>query len=171
MRTPLQPVTPGIEDPIELLLACHEKVRRFAGLTLKLRDHIAKNGPDKQAQEAAQSILRYFNIAAPLHHADEEVNLFPELRQLAVAELDLSLAQLEAEHTKLGALWQSLQAWLTATVEGQAHTKPDTVDAFVSRYLAHAQREEDEVYPYAARLTPQQTKRISAAMVARRTAG
>jgi len=170
MRPTLQPVAPSIDDPIELLMACHDKVRRFAGLALRLRGHLAAKGPDKQAQEAAQSILRYFNIAAPLHHDDEEVDLFPALRQLAIGELDQHVAQLEAEHTELAVLWQSLQAWLRATAEGHPHPAPDTVEAFAHRYQAHAQREEDLVYPFAARLTATQIGGISAAMVARRTA-
>lgn len=170
MRQPLQPIAPRIDDPIELLVACHDKVRRFAGLTLRLRDHLAAKGVDQQAQEAAQSILRYFNVAAPLHHDDEELDLFPALRQLAIAELDRHMAELEAEHTELASLWQSLSAWLTATAAGQPHPEPDGVDAFAQRYQAHAQREEDAVYPFAARLTAEQTGRISAAMVARRTA-
>lgn len=170
MREPLQPVAPSIDDPIELLVACHDKVRRFAGLTLRLRDHLAAKGPDNQAQEAARSILRYFSIAAPLHHDDEEVDLFPALRQLAINDLNQHMAQLEAEHTELAALWQGLQAWLNATAEGQTHPSPDTVEAFAQRYQAHAQREEDQVYPFASRLTDAQIGLISAAMVARRTA-
>lgn len=170
MRPPLQPIAPRIEDPIELLLACHDKVRRFAGLALRLREHLGANGPDKSAQEAAQSILRYFNIAAPLHHDDEELDLFPALRQLAIDRLNQDLAQLEAEHAELAALWQSLQAWLQATVTGQPHTAPDTLAAFAQRYPAHAQREEELLYPYAKRLTPGQISQITSAMVARRTA-
>lgn len=170
MRPLLQPVAPRIDDPIELLLACHEKVRRFAGLTVKLRDHLASKGPDSQAQEAAQSILRYFNIAAPLHHDDEEQDLFPALRQLGHKGLNVSMAELEAEHTELAMLWQSLAPWLEATSHGTPHAPPATVDVFALRYPAHAQREEDEVYPFASQLAPTQIRQISAAMVARRTA-
>ncbi|MBI2732485.1 MAG: hemerythrin domain-containing protein [Aquabacterium sp.] len=170
MRPPIQPVAPSIGDPIELLLACHDKVRRFAGLTLRLRDHLAAKGPDKSAQEAAQSILRHFTLAAPLHHDDEELDLFPALRQLAVGALDQEMGQLEAEHAELAALWQSLQAWLQAPVAGQPHAAPDTLTAFAQRYPAHAQREEALVYPYATRLTPEQISQITSAMVARRTA-
>lgn len=170
MRPSLQPVAPRIDDPIELLMACHEKVRRFAGLTVKLRDHLASKGLDSQAQEAAQSILRYFNIAAPLHHDDEEKDLFPALRQLDHEGLNHSMASLEAEHAELAGLWQSLAPWLEATSQGAPHATPATADAFALRYPAHAQREEDEVYPFASQLAPAQISRISAAMVARRTA-
>ncbi len=170
MRPTLQPIAPSIDDPIELLMACHEKVRRFAGLAVRLRDHAANKGADGQAQEAARSILRYFNIAAPLHHDDEEVDLFPALRQLGDAQLNLSMAQLESEHGKLAGLWHSLVPWLESISAGTDHPAPPSVDDFARSYPAHAQREEDEVYPFASRLRPEQIKQISAAMVARRTA-
>lgn len=151
-------------------MACHEKVRRFAGLTVKLRDHLASKGLDSQAQEAAQSILRYFNMAAPLHHDDEEKDLFPALRQLGLDGLNHSMAQLEAEHAELAGLWQSLAPWLQATSQGTPHAQPSSVDTFARRYPAHAQREEEEVYPFATQLAPATIQQISAAMVARRTA-
>lgn len=37
---------------------------------------------DVQAQAAAAQILRYFNVAAPLHHQDEDEDLFPALLAL-----------------------------------------------------------------------------------------
>ena len=151
-------------------MACHDKVRRFAGLTVRLRDHLASKGVDGQAKEAANAILRYFNIAAPLHHDDEEVDLFPALRELNDTQLNHSMAQLEAEHAELAGIWRSLGPWLEATASGTAHPAPPSVEAFAQRYPAHAQREEIEVYPYASRLTADQIKQISAAMVARRTA-
>lgn len=173
MRPPLQAVAPSIDDPIELLLACHGKVRRFAALALRLRDHLATTGPDTgpdaQAREAAQAILRYFNIAAPLHHDDEELDLFPALRRLGQPDLNAGMDALEAEHAELATLWASLGPWLNAIAEGHAHATPESVDAFAARYVAHAQREEDEIYPGAVHLTPDQVGRISAAMVQRRT--
>lgn len=162
-------MAPRIDDPIELLLACHDKVRRFATLALKLRDHLTQVGPDPQAQEAAQSILRYFEMAAPLHHQDEELDLFPALRTLKQSALTASIDTLDAEHAELGALWGALQPWLRDTVAGRPTGTPPEVDDFARRYTAHAQREEVEVYPSAAQLTPEQVQRISAAMVARRT--
>lgn len=151
-------------------MACHDKVRRFAGLTVKLRDHLARQGVDEQAREAAHSVLRYFNLAAPLHHDDEELDLFPALREMNEAKLNHSMAQLEAEHAELAGLWRSLGPWLEATASGSPHPAPPSVEDFARCYPAHAQREEDEVYPYASRLTADQIKQISAAMVARRTA-
>ena len=170
MTAALPRLAPHIDEPIALLLACHEKVRHFAQLSLKLRDHLADKGPDSQAQEAAHAILRYFNVAAPLHHDDEEVDLFPALRLLGHEGLNRSMAQLQAEHAELAALWHSLDAWLNATSQGLPHACPSSVADFARCYLAHAQREEAEVYPFAVQLRPEQISGICAAMVARRTA-
>jgi len=173
MRTPPPPTILTIEDPIELLLACHDKVRRFTRLTVSLRDHLARTGTgdavDAQAREAAQAIMRYFNLAAPLHHDDEELDLFPALQAIGPASLSADMAQLAAEHAELSALWQSLLPWLEATAVGHHHVPPDTLETFVTSYGLHAQREEDLIYPSAIHLTTVQRKQISAAMVARRT--
>src|SRR3990167_2202395 len=169
MRPLLQPGAPSIDDPIELLQACHDKVRRFAGLTLRLRAHLAERGPDAQAQEAARSILRYFDMAAPLHHDDEDHDLFPALRTLGQPELTARICELEAQHESLGRLWQALHPWLTATAEGQTCTPPAEVDEFATAYPAHAASEEAQVYPAAAQLSTEQLRQISDAMVRRRT--
>lgn len=176
MRPPtvLQPLAPHIEDPIELLLACHDKVRRFSALALRLRDHVqqAQGEVDAQAREAAAAILRYFEIAAPLHHQDEENDLFPALR-LAASDPALhdAITALQAEHEALNQAWRSLAPWLEALSQGQRFPAPDSVSEFASRQAAHAQREETQVYPFAAHLSPQQIKSIASAMVKRRTQG
>lgn len=169
MRPPLQPVAPSIDDPIELLQACHDKVRRFAGLTLRLRSHLLERGPDEQAQEAARSILRYFDLAAPLHHDDEDLDLFPALRALGHAELNAHIDEVQSQHDSLGHLWQALRPWLNATMAGHTCTAPAEVDDFALAYPAHAAREERDIYPTAAQLSMAQLRSISEAMVRRRT--
>jgi hypothetical protein len=170
-RPLLQTVAPRIDDPIELLLACHEKVRHFAGLCLRLREHLAQatDQPDAQAQEAAQSILRYFDVAAPLHHEDEERDLFPALHSLQRPILNACMDALHAEHNTLTAWWQTVRQWLQAVAQGHNAAPPPEMALFVQAYLAHVQREEDEVYPAASQLRPAHIQAISAAMVARRT--
>ena len=170
MRPPLQPVAPTIDDPIELLLACHEKIRRFADLSMRLSNHVALHGADKPAQEAAQSILRYFDIAAPLHHDDEELDLFPALRTLGINSLNLAIDRLTVEHAQLSDLWQGVQTWLQGIAQGEVQAAPSTVSAFAQAYKAHVQQEDDEVYPAASQLSAAQCQQISAAMVGRRTA-
>lgn len=166
------PVSPRIDDPMALLRACHEKVVRFTRLAQRLQAHVAEHGADAQAREAATAVLRYFTLAAPLHHADEDEDLFVALRALGHAELNARIDALQDEHDTLGALWLPVQAWLTQVAEGRAasDTPVDVdVDGFATRYRAHAEREEATVYPHAAELSPAVLRALADAMVARRS--
>jgi len=184
-----EPVSPRIDDPMALLLACHDKVRRFADLLLRLQQHAAVHGRDAQARDAAWSVLRYFEVAAPLHHADEDEDLYPALLALGDAGASARIQVLSEEHAVLTALWQQLAPWLRhLAAEGDQDggvdvgaasdraaadagtTASDTARDFAARYLAHAEAEEREVYPLAARLSADTLARIAQAMVARRTA-
>ena len=65
----------GPEDPLAMLSACHERVERQCRTLTRLLPHLAQHGADAQAREAGQAVLRYFDEAAPNHHADEEDDL------------------------------------------------------------------------------------------------
>ena len=71
----------GFDQPFEMLDACHDRVRRSLDLLRRLRDYLRGHGHgcDDSARQAARDVLRYFDIAAPLHHEDEELHVFPPL--------------------------------------------------------------------------------------------
>ena len=62
----------GFDTPFEMLEACHERVQRTLALQERLCEHLQAKGCDASAQNAAHDVLRYFDIAAPLHHEDAE---------------------------------------------------------------------------------------------------
>lgn len=157
-------------EPLALLQACHDKVRRFAGLTLLIDAHLGRHGADAQAADAAADVLRYFDLAAPLHHADEEEDLFPALRELGDAYLLRSMDALETEHRDLERLWRAVRPWLVAVAEGGVPVRPAELADFARRYPAHADREEAEVYPQAHRLGADSLAALGRAMEARRGA-
>ncbi|WP_255992237.1 hemerythrin domain-containing protein [Chitinolyticbacter albus] len=156
------------DDPIQLLIACHDKVRRFAKLTAKLAEHVAREGADRQAIEAAQQIIRYFDIAAPLHHADEEVDLFPALAALGDPVLCEVLQQIEQEHEPLAQLWQAVRRWLLDVTNGLAIPPPAALASFVVVYPEHAAREELLIYGAATRLPDATLRSLGQRIVARR---
>lgn len=166
----------GFDSPIELLEACHEKVRRFAKLAQRIALHVEKCGIDSKAQEAAESVLRYFTIAAPLHHQDEEDDLFPALKNLSPATLDedsiknlnSTIQTLESEHVALGLLWSEIENWLRDLVENKPHAAPSCLDEFAGKYIDHAEREEKSVYPFAQLLSPETLRTIGMNMAQRR---
>ncbi|HET8870213.1 hemerythrin domain-containing protein [Aquabacterium sp.] len=162
---------PSFDDPLEMLQACHGKVRHFAGLTVRLAQHLSEHGADRQARDAAQSVLRYFDVAAPLHHADEDDDLYPALLALDDAELTQAISRLTAEHTELGRLWQAVRVWLQQVHEGQASLPPVELTAFAQRYPQHALDEETLVYPHAKRLRPELLVELGKSMAQRRQTG
>ena len=167
---------PGFEDPVEILNSCHEKVRHFASLTIRLRDYLQKVGVDTTASEAATRIRRYFNVAAALHHQDEELDLFPALlalkegviSQAAKDTLSQAIASLAREHGTLGDAWSQIDRWLESVEAGQVAPGPACVDLFAHAYTRHADREENEIYPFARYLHQSEIQRIGMNMVKRR---
>ena len=71
----------GFEQPFEMLDACHDRVKRSLQLLVDLRKYLQTKGCDDSARQAARDVQRYFDIAAPLHHQDEELHIFPALKQ------------------------------------------------------------------------------------------
>lgn len=160
---------PGFDDPIGLLLACHGRILGHCETLERLPGHLAAHGPNDEARQAAGRILRYFHTAAPLHHADEEENLFP---LLAVhpdfpESLRAPLQNLGAQHRVLEAAWEELAGGLEAVVAGRpAALAPEH---FITMHRAHIALENGEIFPVAARLLPTDTlAEIGTAMRARR---
>jgi hemerythrin-like domain-containing protein len=158
-----------LDDPMELLLACHDKVRHFTALADKLAVHVTKVGADEEAVSAAKAVIRYFDVAAPLHHADEELDLFPALGLLGDGTLQHHLAQLALEHESLNQGWMRLHLWLDAIVQGQASDPGQVVRDFTQAYRRHADDEETLVYPSAQHLSVAQRAGIAQQMVKRRS--
>ena len=59
--------TPSVTfaQPIDMLYACHDKVRRFCSQVNMLPDYIAENGRNDVVLQATRQISQYFNVAAP----------------------------------------------------------------------------------------------------------
>lgn len=80
------------DEPIEMLYACHGKVKSFCRQLQLLPDYLAKNGVNQAVKNDVQQILNYFNQSAPLHHDDEEKDFFPALiKQRPEAQTDVDL--------------------------------------------------------------------------------
>lgn len=149
--------TVGTEVPLEMLAACHERVFQQCRTLQRLAAHLSAHGTDMQVREAASAVMRYFDTAAPNHHADEEVDLFPALIESmagsdAVCIRDLTAA-LTREHRELEQRWRALRAVLETVAAGApARLAGDDVAAFVNLYERHIAREEAELLPMARRL-------------------
>jgi hemerythrin-like domain-containing protein len=159
---------PDFSDPIGLLEACHGRIEQHCSLLRRMCDHLDAHGADADIAAAASSVLRYFDIAAPLHHADEEQDLFPALGR--EAELHRLLTRLKAEHTQHAALWQALRPELLELVEGQVPGRlRERVEPFISANLGHLAIENEQVLPRAREtLKSTELAQIGEAMAQRR---
>ena len=172
MNIQITTAAPALADerPLELLYACHERVRRFTGLAGRLATHVAEHGADEQARDAATQILRYFELSLPNHHADEEEDVFPALRGLNDAVLAHAIAALEAEHAMLDLLWNDVAPWLRRVAEGIVDPAPASLARFIAAYPVHIEREEREVFSAIERLPVAVADVIAQRMRARRGA-
>jgi len=166
----------GFEAPFEMLEACHERVQRMLDLLTRLMNHVAKNGCDVQATDAAVDVMRYFDLAAPLHHQDEELHVFPAVLAMCNDQLDLLVLRLRQEHLEMENLWGQVRQALARVAQENANTKLPfsqaelaCMDAFVAIYMNHIRSEEGLVFPEARRaLNPEQMSVISREMMRRR---
>ena len=147
----------GFEVPLEMLSACHGRVERQCQTMLRLVPHVAANGPDQAAREAAQNIMRYFDTSAQHHHADEEEDLFPALLlwapEAVLAQLRTLIDALLAQHRELELAWSRVRSKLDGIRLGmQPDLGAEEVERMVELYRTHIAREEAELLPLAARL-------------------
>lgn len=166
----------GFEAPFEMLGACHERVERMLGLLVKLQQHVLVRGWDDSVASAARDVMRYFDLAAPLHHEDEERHVFPPLLASDDAALRQVVLGLQQDHRDMATAWAAARGVLALVVQappaGWAHFSPQetaTLTAFARLYDRHLREEDGLVYPAAqASLSPQALQAMCADMMRRR---
>lgn len=172
MSDSLLSVAPSLDEPLEILEACHGRIEQQLQTLARLLDYLPQHGADTQARQAATTVLRYFDTAGNNHHADEEENLFPLLRLRAGAEprTEPLIAELLHDHEQMTAARTTVLAQLRSVAGGAAAalSRAD-VEAMSATYRAHIAHENAELLPLAARvLTPEDVLQLSRAMTARR---
>jgi len=145
----------GFDEPFAMLAACHDRLRCSLRLLERLRKYLAGNAVDEQARQAALEVLRYFTVAAPLHHEDEERHVVPLLRlseEKALGEVSLQLMQ---DHEQIRLVWRTLEPLLRDVVRGEsphAGRLADLARTFVRMNESHLEFERDVVFPQAREL-------------------
>lgn len=136
-------------DLVDLLLACHERIRRFVRLAEEVgrRDDV----DDAEVIDACQRCERYFAEALPLHVADEEDSLVPRLRGIS-AEVDAALATMHAEHAAhpplLGAFLDAARAVQAAPGDRARRARLGEAAArLAAAFAPHLAIEEQVLFP------------------------
>ncbi|OAM26653.1 cation-binding protein [Eikenella longinqua] len=154
------------EQPTAMLRACHGKVQRFCGQLNMLEGYLKQHGYNNVADQSIAQIRHYFNVAAPLHHQDEEEDFFPLLLRHAPEARPLIQA-LEAEHDTLHRNWDELNQHLASLADG-IPLNPELIARFTAGYDFHIPREE-QLFKLGEQKIPQaELQAIGKRMAARR---
>lgn len=164
IRSPRLAATPTDDTIVGALAACHERIRRFAAMAVAVATR--PEAPASERAEAAAGVVRYFTIALPLHAADEDDSVGPRVRGV-----DVVLTELAREHHAHDALIAPVVAACREIVAAPTTARPDfaaAAAALAAAMDAHLAREEAEVFPAVAALSPAAQAEIRAEMLARR---
>lgn len=166
----------GFEAPFDMLATCHDRVERMLALTTKLQQHLLDKGCDESARQAARDVMRYFDIAAPLHHQDEELHVFPPLLASPDAALRALVQRLQQDHRQMEIAWTEARR----TLQTVADTLPTgwtplsvsqtgALNRWAALYRRHLDDEDRVAYPAAeAALSPTAVQVMSEDMMRRR---
>jgi iron-sulfur cluster repair protein YtfE (RIC family) len=163
---------PAAGDVVDALLDCHQRIRDFIALSLRLA--ATQGSSPAEIAETAASLHRYFAVALPLHAQDEEESLLPRLEGVD-PEVDRELAEMMREHAEHGNPLERLLA-VCSELRASPGELPRLAPllAAAARELerhfdAHLSREERVIFPaIRAHLDPATQATIQAEMKARR---
>jgi hypothetical protein len=151
------------EEPIELLVACHGRIRHFSEVALRLAR--GAGHPLDQIVEAAIGVHRYFSVALPLHERDEEESIAPRLLESAArSEVQDVLARMKDEHRAIDALleetmplWQRVAA-APEVIASHANELEERAVRIAALFEPHLALEEGTLFPAIARALPKATR-------------
>jgi hemerythrin-like domain-containing protein len=160
MSAAFKPLAANFDHPLEMLEACHGRIRAQCATLRQLAQHLPRNGCDAQAQQAASNVMRYFDSAARHHQEDEEEDLFPHLIASAkVEERDRAaqlIGRLQREHHDLERMWLRIREPLESIAHGEeAPLDAADIEHFCSVYDEHMALEEQNLMPLAERVLDQ----------------
>jgi len=156
---------PNFADPLGLMSHCHRKIEGYlAGLAasgeILLAGRAAEMAGAFQVIDAARE---HFAVGGPKHTEDEEVSLFPRLREYGGHEAEdalAALAALETEHRVAEgahAEFDELVEWLPrdgSAVVKEVYLFNELVAELADLYRPHIHVEDEIVFPTAARVIP-----------------
>ncbi len=169
-----------------MLGACHERVQRSLDLLARLIDHLQQRAAtgqadwvDADARAAAADVARYFNLAAPQHHLDEETHVVPRLQASGRPEWVAAAAQMLADHAQIEAIWSRLAPMLAALAAPQASSRQTTLATmaelsaaaadFIALHARHVPLEDKLAFPAARKgLNDSELAAMGSEMAARR---
>ena len=156
---------PNFADPLGLMSHCHRKIEGYlAGLAAA--GNLLRGGRPGETAEAFRLIdaaREHFALRGHKHAEDEEISLFPRLREHGGREAEDALcavAELEAQHRAAEAAHAEFDA-LTGRLPHDGSARAEDLDRYAELaaalgdlYRPHIRVEDELVFPVAARVIP-----------------
>ncbi|HLN99878.1 MAG TPA: hemerythrin domain-containing protein [Pyrinomonadaceae bacterium] len=160
-----QPHIPDFTNPLGLLVHCHERIESQLSALERAGD-ILRAGDGRSLSGASAAIdmaCAHFAIAGVKHTEDEDVSLFPRLRErggsagqdalAAITELESQHRTAEHLHAELDELVRRLPRDGSADVK-ELDRYSEMVSELTTLYRPHIFLENNFVFPVAARVLP-----------------
>ena len=165
MLTLNQPHIPDFNDPLGLLVHCHERIEAQLRLLERAAEILGAGDTQSLPQVflAVDIACTHFAIAGVKHTEDEEVSLFPRLREQggsAGQDALAAMSELESQHRsaeRLHAQFDELVGNLRrdgSVEEKELDRFGDMVAELTTLYRPHILLENNLVFPVAARVLP-----------------
>ena len=150
----IQSRAPDFSQPLELLKACHEKIRFHLDLLIRLCEYLKTNTEDTEAYKTSRQVYRYFSSSAKLHHQDEDEDLFPVLlsKPDISAEARYLIIHLQQEHTSLNEQWQAFENILLKNNLNRLPSMLEDALLLQKNYEQHIENENRVILPEAEKL-------------------
>ena len=150
------------EDAVDLLVGCHQRIRHFTAVAVKLAH--AQGATSDEIRQAAEGVHRYYGVALPLHEADEDRTLEPRLRPAGDERVRHALLAMGDQHQAIDELLERLLPLLVLV-----KNNPDTLHevggemcsitkALDEVFCAHLQMEEEVIFPAIRRVLPESAR-------------
>ena len=164
-----------LDDPIAACAAFHQLIRKQCGNLDTLAHDLSRFRADNVARNRAAMLVRFFDVDAREHHADEELIFFPRLLALDIdaaskAELAALLEVLAKDHRALNEIWQPLRRSLLNIIGGNTDWVDVDVTTFITLHHHHLHKEDSSVLPFARRhFSDDALQELRGAIVVRRS--
>ena len=159
-----QPHIPDFTNPLALLVHCHERIEGQLETLARSAEILCAGEMDPvKAFGAIDAACKHFAIAGVKHTEDEEVSLFPRLREHGGAggeEAIAAMAELESQHRTAEEMHKQFDDFvLTLPRDGSADRREldclsEMVADLVAFYRPHIFMEDNLVFPIAGRVLP-----------------
>lgn len=157
--SPAKTLTPKTEDAVDLLVACHRRIRHFTETSARLA-HAQSEALD-EIRSASAGVYRYFSVSLPLHEADEEETLRPRLYSTGDERIRRALLAMHDQHMAIDELIERLLPLLLLLERNPAALGEvggemcSITQALRDVFDAHLKLEEEVLFPAIRELLPE----------------